>query len=64
MQIHRVTPTMPRDRAAVIARRSTGSLYCVSVAAITGERDRHIAFPKGGTPTEKMVSGRNGFLLV
>jgi tryptophan synthase alpha chain len=35
-----VTPTTPRDRAAVIARRSTGFLYCVSVAGITGERDR------------------------
>jgi tryptophan synthase alpha chain len=38
--IHLVTPTTPRDRAAVIARRSTGFLYCVSVAGITGERDR------------------------
>jgi len=35
-----VTPTTPRERAAVIARRSTGFLYCVSVAGITGERDR------------------------
>jgi tryptophan synthase alpha chain len=38
--IHLVTPTTPRERAAVIARRSTGFLYCVSVAGITGERDR------------------------
>jgi tryptophan synthase alpha chain len=38
--IHLVTPPTPRDRAAVIARRSTGFLYCVSVAGITGERDR------------------------
>ena len=38
--IHLVTPTTPRVRAAVIARRSTGFLYCVSVAGITGERDR------------------------
>jgi tryptophan synthase alpha chain len=38
--IHLVTPTTPRDRATVIARRSTGFLYCVSVAGITGERDR------------------------
>ena len=38
--IQLVTPTTPRDRAAVIARRSTGFLYCVSVAGITGERDR------------------------
>ncbi len=38
--IHLVTPTTPRDRAAVIAKRSTGFLYCVSVAGITGERDR------------------------
>jgi tryptophan synthase alpha chain len=35
-----VTPTTPRERAREIARRSTGFLYCVSVAGITGERDR------------------------
>lgn len=35
-----VTPTTPRDRAADIARRSTGFLYCVSVTGITGARDR------------------------
>jgi tryptophan synthase alpha chain len=35
-----VTPMTPRPRAAEIARRSTGFLYCVSVAGITGERDR------------------------
>ena len=33
-----VTPTTPRDRAAEIARLSTGFLYCVSVVGITGER--------------------------
>jgi tryptophan synthase alpha chain len=38
--IHLVTPTTPRDRAARIARASTGFLYCVSVTGITGERDR------------------------
>jgi tryptophan synthase alpha chain len=38
--IHLVTPTTPRQRAVEIARRSTGFLYCVSVAGITGERDR------------------------
>jgi tryptophan synthase alpha chain len=38
--IQLVTPTTPRDRAAAIAKRSTGFLYCVSVAGITGERDR------------------------
>jgi tryptophan synthase alpha chain len=37
--IHLVTPTTPPERAAVIARRSTGFLYCVSVTGITGERD-------------------------
>lgn len=37
--IHLVTPTTPIDRAAVIAKRSTGFLYCVSVTGITGERD-------------------------
>lgn len=35
-----VTPTTPPDRAARIARASTGFLYCVSVAGITGERAR------------------------
>jgi tryptophan synthase alpha chain len=38
--IQLVTPTTPRERAAGIARASTGFLYCVSVAGITGERDR------------------------
>lgn len=36
--IHLVTPTTPRERAARIAQRSTGFLYCVSVTGITGER--------------------------
>ena len=36
--IHLVTPTTPRDRAAHIAKVSTGFLYCVSVTGITGER--------------------------
>lgn len=36
--IHLVTPTTPRERAARIARASTGFLYYVSVAGITGER--------------------------
>jgi tryptophan synthase alpha chain len=35
-----VTPTTPRDRAARIAKLSTGFLYCVSVTGITGERER------------------------
>jgi tryptophan synthase alpha chain len=38
--IQLVTPTTPRERAVQIARSSTGFLYCVSVAGITGERDR------------------------
>jgi tryptophan synthase alpha chain len=38
--IHLVTPTTPRDRAVQIAKLSTGFLYYVSVAGITGERDR------------------------
>jgi tryptophan synthase alpha chain len=33
-----VTPTTPPDRAAAIARQSTGFLYCVSVAGVTGTR--------------------------
>jgi tryptophan synthase alpha chain len=36
--IQLVTPTTPPDRAAQIARRSTGFIYCVSVTGITGER--------------------------
>lgn len=35
-----VTPTTPPERATRIARLSTGFLYCVSVAGITGERDQ------------------------
>jgi tryptophan synthase alpha chain len=38
--IQLVTPTTPRDRAARIVEQSTGFVYCVSVAGITGERDR------------------------
>jgi len=38
--IHLVTPTTPPERAARIARLSTGFLYCVSITGITGERDR------------------------
>jgi tryptophan synthase alpha chain len=33
-----VTPTTPDDRAAAIAKLSTGFLYCVSLTGITGER--------------------------
>jgi tryptophan synthase alpha chain len=36
--IQLVTPTTPRDRAARIAKASSGFLYCVSVVGITGER--------------------------
>ena len=36
--IQLVTPTTPRDRAVKIARTTTGFLYYVSVAGITGER--------------------------
>jgi tryptophan synthase alpha chain len=38
--IQLVTPTTPRERAMQIARTSTGFLYYVSVAGVTGERDR------------------------
>ncbi len=38
--IQLVTPTTPRERAVRIARQSTGFLYYVSIAGITGERDR------------------------
>jgi tryptophan synthase alpha chain len=33
-----ITPTTPRDRAVKIARATTGFIYYVSVAGITGER--------------------------
>jgi tryptophan synthase alpha chain len=33
-----VTPTTPAERAAAIAKKSTGFLYCVSVAGVTGAR--------------------------
>ena len=33
-----VTPTTPPDRAEAIAKKSTGFLYCVSVAGVTGAR--------------------------
>jgi tryptophan synthase alpha chain len=33
-----VTPTTPPERAAKIASKSTGFLYCVSVAGVTGAR--------------------------
>jgi tryptophan synthase alpha chain len=36
--IHLVTPTTSAERARKIARDSTGFLYCVSVAGLTGER--------------------------
>jgi len=36
--IHLVTPTTPRDRARLIAERTTGFIYYVSVTGITGER--------------------------
>jgi len=38
--IQLVTPTTPRDRALKIAETSTGFLYYVSVAGITGERQQ------------------------
>jgi tryptophan synthase alpha chain len=36
--IQLITPTTPRDRAVKIARSTTGFIYYVSVAGITGER--------------------------
>jgi tryptophan synthase alpha chain len=36
--IQLITPTTPRDRAVQIARATTGFIYYVSVAGITGER--------------------------
>ena len=37
--IQLVTPTTPRERAVAIVQKSTGFLYYVSVAGITGERN-------------------------
>jgi tryptophan synthase alpha chain len=55
--IHLVTPTTPKERAAQIARLSTGFLYVVSTTGITGERDRlpetlvgHLAWLRQQTP--------------
>ena len=47
-----VTPTTPPERAREIARRSTGFLYCVSVAGVTGERT---ALPDGLTDRIKWL---------
>lgn len=38
--IQLVTPSTPPERAAAVARQSTGFLYCVSISGITGTRDR------------------------
>jgi tryptophan synthase alpha chain len=38
--IQLITPTTPRDRALEIARSTSGFIYYVSVAGITGERKR------------------------
>ena len=38
--IQLVTPTTPPERAARIVRQCSGFVYVVSVAGITGERDR------------------------
>ncbi len=52
-----VTPTTPRERALRIAESSTGFLYYVSVAGITGERQAlpaelldNVAWLRGQTP--------------
>jgi tryptophan synthase alpha chain len=54
--IHLVTPTTPKERAAQIARLSTGFLYVVSTTGITGERARlpdqligHLTWLRGQT---------------
>ena len=36
--IQLITPTTPRDRAVEIAKQTTGFIYYVSIAGITGER--------------------------
>jgi len=38
--IQLVTPTTPAERALRIVQQATGFVYCVSVAGITGERER------------------------
>jgi tryptophan synthase alpha chain len=55
--IQLITPTTPRDRALRIAERTTGFIYYVSVAGITGERTalppqiiENVAWIRGQTP--------------
>jgi tryptophan synthase alpha chain len=55
--IHLITPTTPPDRALRIAERTTGFIYYVSVAGITGERASlppqivdNVAWLRGQTP--------------
>ena len=50
-----VTPTTPPDRAEEIARRSTGFLYCVSVAGVTGTRTE---LPPGLVERVRWLRGR------
>jgi tryptophan synthase alpha chain len=55
--IQLITPTTPRPRALRIAERTTGFIYYVSVAGITGERKdlppelvENVAWLRGHTP--------------
>jgi tryptophan synthase alpha chain len=55
--IQLVTPTTPRERALRIAERTSGFIYYVSVAGITGERTKlppeileNVAWLRGQTP--------------
>ncbi|MDZ7620189.1 MAG: tryptophan synthase subunit alpha, partial [Patescibacteria group bacterium] len=55
--IQLITPNTPRDRALRIAERTTGFIYYVSVAGITGERKElppeiaeNVAWLRGQTP--------------
>jgi tryptophan synthase alpha chain len=55
--IQLITPTTPRDRALRIAEKTTGFIYYVSVAGITGERTTlppeivdNVAWLRGQTP--------------
>lgn len=50
-----VTPTTPPARAEAIARASTGFLYCVSVAGVTGART---ALPDGLADRVRWLAGR------
>ena len=55
--IQLITPTTPRERAVEIARSTTGFIYYVSVAGITGERK---ALPDDGGRSRRLAADPDG----